>query len=180
MNTSTLRGITAIGIILAQFGTRLAAQDADPLIGTWVLNVVKSKFSPGPAPQSESHTYLMEGEQTKMTFKGVGEPRTYVTVQHQINAASKGVAGDGTPTTREWTIVYDGKDRPMSGDADADMLSLTRIDAFTAAFTQKRAGRVVIIGTRAISRDGRVMTIKTQGFNARGQTVDDVAVFEKQ
>jgi hypothetical protein len=35
-------------------------------------------------------------------------------------------------------------------------------------------------GTRAISRDGKVMTITTKGTNAKGQTVNDVEVFEKR
>jgi hypothetical protein len=93
---------------------------------------------------------------------------------------SEGVDGDGKPTSSEWTIVYDGKDRPVTGDPDADMLSFKRIDAFTTAFTQKRAGRVVITGTRAISKDGKVMTIATKGINARGQAIDNVLVFERQ
>jgi hypothetical protein len=33
----------------------LAAAD-DPFVGTWKLNVAKSKFSPGPAPQSQTVT----------------------------------------------------------------------------------------------------------------------------
>jgi hypothetical protein len=68
----------------------------------------------------------------------------------------------------------------MTGNPDADMMSLKRVDAFTAAFTQKKAGRVVITGTAAISTDGRVMTITSRGVNATGQTINDVLVFEKQ
>ncbi len=68
----------------------------------------------------------------------------------------------------------------MTGDPDADMLSLKRIDAFTTEFTQKRAGKVVITGTRAISKDGTVMTITTKGINAKGLTTSNVSVFEKQ
>jgi len=68
----------------------------------------------------------------------------------------------------------------MTGDPDVDMLSLTRIDAFTSALTLKRAGRIVITGTQAISRDGKVMTVTTNGINATGQTISHVAVFEKQ
>jgi len=60
------------------------------------------------------------------------------------------------------------------------MFSLKRIDAFTAEFTKKKAGRVVITGTRAISQDGTVMTITTKGTNAKGQTIYDVMVFDKQ
>ena len=68
----------------------------------------------------------------------------------------------------------------MAGDSDVDMLSLTRIDALTSAFVQKRAGRVVSTGTQAISQDGKVMTVTTNGINAKGQTINDVAVFDRQ
>ena len=176
----TLRRVTILGIMLVLSWRHLAAQDADPIIGTWVLNVAKSKFSPGPAPQSETRTYIMEGQETKVTSKGVSEPLRYMTVRQEIKATSKVVDGDGRLTTREWTIVYDGKDRPMTGDPDADVISLKRIDALTAEFTQKRAGRVVITGTRAISLDGKVMSITTKGINGKGQTINDVSVFEKQ
>jgi hypothetical protein len=159
MKTRTLRCATVLGIFVALFGVRLAAQGSDPIVGTWVLNVAKSKFTPGPAPKSESRTYVMAGQ--------------------EIKATSKGVDGDGKATAGEWTIVYDGKDRAMTGDPDADLLSLKRVDAFTTEFTEKKAGQVVITGTRTISRDGKVMTITTKGTNAKGQTIDNVLVFEK-
>ena len=180
MNRRMLRRLTVLGIILMPFGRPLAPQDADPIIGTWVLNVAKSKFSPGPAPQSESCTYVLEGLETKLTSKAVSEPTTFRTVRQEIKATASGVDGDGKPTTREWTIVYDGKDRPMTGDPDADMLALKRLDALTAAFTKKRAGKAVITGTWAISKDGKVMTIANQGVNAKGQTINDVLVFDKR
>ena len=180
MNTCTLARILIAGTIIALFATHPAGQESDPLIGTWVLNIAKSTFSPGPAPQNESRTYILEGQQTKMTAKGVSEPRTYLTVRQEIKATSKGMDANGTPTVREWTIVYDGKDRPITGDADADTVSLRRTSAFTAECTRKRAGHVVITDTGVISRDGTTMTITTHGINAKGQPIDDVLVFEKQ
>ncbi len=180
MKTCTVRRITVLGLTLTLCGIRLAAQTADPIIGTWVLNVAKSTFSPGPAPKSESRTYILEGQETRPTFNGVSEPRRYVIVRQEIKATSEVVDGNGKSTTVEWTIVYDGKDRPVTGNPDADMLSLKRIDAFTTEFTQKKAGRVVIIGTGSISTDGKVMTITTKGINAKGQTINDVSVFERQ
>jgi hypothetical protein len=38
----------------------------------------------------------------------------------------------------------------------------------------------VSTGTQAISRDGKVMTVTTTGINAKGQSINDVAVFDKQ
>ena len=155
-----LRGVVGGMVLLALSGVDLAAQGTDPVVGTWALNVVKSKYSPGPAPKSEMRTYVVAGQ--------------------DIKATAKGVDGAGKPTVAEWAVNYDGKDRPQTGNPDADALSLKRIDAFTTEFTQKRAGKVVITGTRTISRDGKVMTITTKGTNARGQAINDVEVFEKR
>jgi hypothetical protein len=180
MRTCARRSGTFAGIILTLLGIQLAPQPADPIIGTWVLNVGKSTFSPGPAPKSESRTYVMEGQETRVTSKAVSEPRRYVTVRQEIKATFERVGSDGTSTTEEWTVVYDGKDRPVTGNPDAAMVSLKRIDPLTTEFAQKREGRVVIVGTGAISKDGRVMTITLKGINAKGQAIDDVLVFEKQ
>ena len=155
-----LRG-AALGIfVLVLGGSNLAAQGTDPIVGTWELNVAKSKYSPGPTPKSETRTYVVAGQ--------------------DIRATSKGVDSAGTPTTAEWTVNYDGKDRPQTGNPDADTLSLKRTDAFTTEWTQKRAGKVVITGTRTISRDGKVMTITSKGTNAKGQTINNAEVFEKR
>jgi hypothetical protein len=151
----------ALGItVVAVAGLDVAGQGTDPIVGTWELNLVKSKFSPGPAPKSEIRTYVVSGP--------------------DITATSKGVDASGKPTAIEWTVNYDGKDRPLAGNPDSDSLSLKRIDGSTTEVTQKRAGKVVITGTRVISPDGKVMTITTKGTNAKGQAINDVEVFEKR
>ena len=136
------------------------AQETDPIVGTWELNVAKSTFSPGPAPKSEMRTYVVAGQ--------------------DIKASSKGVDGAGKAIAAEWTVNYDGTDRPLTGNQESDALSLKRINALTAEFTQKKAGHVVLTGTRTISGDGKVMIITTKGTNARGETVNNMEVFEKR
>ena len=180
LNTSTLRPFVVVVLLFGLCGRHAAAQDADPVIGTWVLAVAKSSFSPGPPPQGETRSFVLEEQQTKLTAKNVDEPRTTRTVRRDVKATSIGVAGDGTLTAGEWVMAYDGQDHPMTGDPDADALSTRRVDRFLAEFTKKRAGQVVITGTCAISKDGRTMTISSKGVNAKGQTISDVAVFEKQ
>jgi hypothetical protein len=155
-----LRATALVMIVIAAAAVELNAQDADPLVGTWELNVAKSKYTPGPAPKSETRTYVVAGK--------------------DIEASSKGVDATGKPTAASWTVNYDGKDRPETGNPNADTLSLKRVNAFSAEFTQKRAGKVVITGTRTISPDGKVMTITSKGTNAHDQTVNDVEVFEKR
>ena len=83
MDTCTVRRIALLGLALAVIGPGLAAQDPEPIVGTWVLNAAKSTFTPGPGPKSETRTYVMEGQASKVTFKGVNQPRTYVTVRHE-------------------------------------------------------------------------------------------------
>jgi hypothetical protein len=155
-----LRATALVMIVIAAAAVELAAQGADPVVGTWELNVAQSKYTPGPAPKSETRTYVVAGQ--------------------DIKASSKGVDGTGKPTAASWNVNYDGKYRPQTGNPNADTLSLKRVNAFSAEFTQKRAGKVVITGTRTISPDGKVMTITSKGTNARGQTIDDVEVYEKR
>jgi hypothetical protein len=41
-------------------------------------------------------------------------------------------------------------------------------------------GKVVIRGRRTIAQDGKTMTITSKGVNAKGETINNVEVFEKQ
>ena len=97
MNTRTLRRMTALGITLTLVGTHLAAQGADPIIGMWVLNVAKSTFSPGPAPKGETRTYIMEGQETKVTSKGATEPRMYKRCARKSRRLPQGSTATGSP-----------------------------------------------------------------------------------
>ena len=76
--------------------------------------------------------------------------------------------------------MYDGKERAVTGDPDADMLTLKRVDANTTEFTEKKAGKVVLTGTRVVSKDGKTLTITTKGTNAKGQKVDNVTVDDRK
>ena len=56
---STLLRTLCLGIVLAFAGNSavMAAGAADPIVGTWQLNVAKSKFNPGPALKSQTRVY---------------------------------------------------------------------------------------------------------------------------
>jgi hypothetical protein len=68
----------------------------------------------------------------------------------------------------------------MTGFPDADAISYKRINISTLEFTQKRTNKVVGTGTRTVSKDGKVMTVTYKGTNAKGQTVNNVQVYEKR
>jgi hypothetical protein len=151
-----------VGIAVASGGSCVAsaADTSSPLTGTWILNVAKSKFDPGPAPKSDSRTYV--------------ESAQGVTVTVNVVSAS------GSTISEHSTYAYDGKDYPITGNPREDALSLKRLNARTTIITQKLSGKVVGTETRVISADGKVMTISAKGTNANGLPFEQVAVYDKQ
>jgi len=149
----------AAALVIAPMGGATFAQTPDPVIGKWNLNVAKSKYSPGPAPKSAMATVSAAGEGVKLVFDGV--------------------TGTGEKVHWEYTANYDGKDYPMTGNADGDMISLKRINANSAETTYKKGGKVTLVNTRTVSADGKTLTVTTKGTNAQGQAVDNLLIFEK-
>ena len=47
----------ALKLVAVLLGAALSVRAADPLIGTWKLDLSKSIFSPGPAPKSQIGVY---------------------------------------------------------------------------------------------------------------------------
>ena len=94
--------------------------------------------------------------------------------------ATEGVDAEGKPTATQYTANFDGKDYPITGSQNADTVSLKRIDARTTERTGKKGDKVVQTMTRVVSQDGKTMTNTVKGTNAQGQTVNNVAVWEKQ
>ncbi len=137
----------------------LSAQTPDAALGTWKLNVAKSKYVPGPAPREQTLTYEGAGRGVRVTSQ---------TVSAQGNSVI------------QYSATYDGQDYPVSGGVDFDTTSLKRIDAFTVEGTRKLKGRVVQTFTRTASQDRKTLTITTTGTNARGQNVDNVVIYERQ
>ena len=81
----------------------------------------------------------------------------------------------------EFTANYDGKDVPVTGNnPDADMLARTRVNASTVKTVSKKGGKVTTTQTSAVSSDGKTRTVTTTGTNGAGQTVNNVAVYDKQ
>lgn len=133
---------------------------ADPNIGTWKLNVAKSKYTPGPAPKSATITY----EETADGIKRSGES----------------VDADGKTTSFTYTAKYDGKDYPVTGSALFDSIAIKKVNDHTAAATLKKGGKQVGTARRVVSKDGKTMTLTLNGTDEKGMKTHSVAVYEKQ
>jgi len=147
-------------VALAIPGGQVWAQGADPLDGTWTLNVAKSKFNSGPTIKSQTRKYEVSGDSVKQTLDGVG--------------------ADGKPAHMTFNAHYDGKDYPTTGNPDADTIAVKRTDRYSAKSTLKKDGKAVQTTMRHVSKDGKTLTMKTTGTNSKGEKVDNVLVFDKQ
>ena len=137
-----------------------AFAQGDPAVGTWKLNPVKSRYRPGPVPKAN----LL----------------TIVAVENGLKVSGQGTGADGKPTSINYTVTYDGKDKPVTGSPDYDSTSGKRINANTTEQTRKKEGKMVQTQRREVSADGKTMTITTKGKDVHGTTILNVAVFEKQ
>jgi hypothetical protein len=132
----------------------------DNNVGTWKLNLAKSKYSPGPAPKSQTLKLEAAEDGVKYTADGIG--------------------ADGKPTHAEFMAKYDGKDYPFKGNPDADTISYKRIDANNVEAVTKKNGKTTITGKVVVSKDGKTRTLTLTGKNAQGQDVNNTVVYDKQ
>ena len=133
---------------------------SNPVIGTWKLNLEKSKFSPGPPLESGTIKYEPAGAGIAVTTDAVN--------------------AEGVHTATYYKANWDVKDYPITGSQTADTVSLNRIDDYTTERTDKKGGKVVGTLRRVVSQDGKTLTITTKSTNAQGQAVNNVMVYEKQ
>jgi len=150
-------------VALALTGAEAAppAKPANPIVGTWKLNVAKSTFIPGPGWRSQTRTYrAAPGGGVSVEWIGVG---------------AKGEAMHVSFISR-----LDGKDYPMKGSANYDTLNAVAVDDHTVRSEEKRAGQVVGIAVRKVSADGKVLTITDEGTNRKGEKFSQVLVFDRQ
>ena len=147
----------ALTISLVFVSVALGFQD-NPQMGTWKLNEAKSKF----AGKARNHTVVYEavGDQIKVTVDGVDE--------------------SGAAVHSEWTGKLDGKEYPVTGEANSDTRSYRRINKNTLSLTGKKGGKVTLTGRIVVSRDGKSRTVTTTVTNAQGKRVRNVAVYDKQ
>jgi len=149
----------AVTVLACAVATTVLAQN--PLLGTWKLNVTKSKYNSGAAPKSLTRTVEVQGDKMKYTFEGV--------------------AADGSPLTYTFTVSYDGKDYPITGSGapgGADTIAIKQLNPSSYASTLKKAGQPVLTTKAQVSKDGKTTTLTQSAATGTGPT--NTLVFEKQ
>jgi hypothetical protein len=157
-----LAGLALVSPVLAASVTMLAQTQKDAHIGNWKLNVAKSRFNPGPGYKSETRIYTPTADGYK--FEG-----------ERVNP-------DGSAQKYGFTVKYDNKDYPVTGNdpGGAETIAVKLVDANHIESTSKKGHDVLYKSKVAVSQDGKLMTIETEGKNPDGEPFGNVQVYDRQ
>lgn len=144
---------TFIAVLVA--GPALAA---DPVLGTWKLNVEKSKFAGAPLTAAT---------------------RVYTESKGLYTLTQKITSADGKETSSK-TTYREGKEEKQPAGGVSDATVAKKIDSHTWNFELKKDGKVVGHVHRVVSTDGKMLTVHNSGAKLTGAEGDETLVFDKQ
>jgi len=156
MRTNLTKTLIALAI------TTVTAFGADNTLGTWKLNVAKSKYTPAPMPV-KSLTVTREASDGGVKQTVTGE------------------RADGTAASGSYTAKYDGKDVQVTGNAPYDTIAIKQVNANTLTEERKKSGGSYKGTSRiVVSNGGKTMTTTVRGTNDQGKAFTQSFVFDKQ
>ena len=155
---AVMRAAAVVGILAL---ASAASAQTDANVGTWKLNVAKSKYNGGTPPKSS--TVVVESANG-----GQG-----------IKSTASVVLADGSARTITYTVNYDGKSAAVTGTPDYNSVSVTRTGNTTKG-VRRRGGKRAQTYTMVVSADGKTRTVTMTGTDALGNKVSSVQVFDKQ
>jgi hypothetical protein len=160
MNRRTALMSAAVLSLAACAFPQASFAQTNPLIGSWKLDLTKSKYPSGSAPRSQMVTNQPDGQNIKATFQTID--------------------AQGNGQTIVFTIVYDGQPHPVTGVPRYDAVAYLQLDGTTTIFSATKAGKLVLTGAGVVSQDGKSMTLTGSGMQANGSMGTIISVYEKQ
>jgi hypothetical protein len=146
-------------ILLAALFFAVPAFAADPIIGTWKLNVAKSKFIPGAELTAGTRVYT--------------EADGVYTMEQKLTGA------DGKETSSR-TQARDGKETKQPAGGPYDATAAKKVDANTWDFDLKKDGKTVNHVHRVVSADAKTMTSHSTNAQRGGLRGEETLAFDKQ
>jgi len=142
----------------------------DPRLGTWKLNVAKSKFSPAfyalmnLAPPKEQTVALRElgVDELEMTITGTLTDGKAITSKSTFPRQGGAVKIQQSPLPEGMTIVS------------------TRLDPNASFATYMLNGKQVFVGQSVVSKDGKTMRLTVKGTDPQGKPFEQVTVLDKR
>jgi hypothetical protein len=147
-------------VVMAIVGSGLLLAQSNPFVGTWKLNLQKSKDTSGVIPKEETFTVQMAGDQRQVTIKGTGT--------------------DGSPISFKYEVPDKGGAGKVLAGGPYDGVSGKRIDENTREISYLRGGKEMLHLRTEVSKDGKTDRMTLEGKDAQGKPFSGVAVFDRQ
>jgi hypothetical protein len=138
---------------------RMPLYYVDPWVGTWNLDVGKSKFPPGPP---------LKGGKAVIGPYG-----------HGIKCLVHTVSANGEARHWEWIAQYSGKDSPADAGLFADTVALKKTGRNTLEVVYKREGTAILSEQWVVS-EGKELRITRKGMKPSGEGFSGILVYEKE
>ena len=141
----------------------VAAFCADNSIGTWKVNMDKSKYTPAPWPVKH--------------LTAVRE-----VAPGGVKVTTTGEQTDGTAINGSYTAKFDGSPATVEGQGiPYDSISVKQVNANTFTYAAKNSKtKYRASGRTVISNGGKTMTTRARGTNADGKPMTLLLVYDKQ
>ena len=138
--------------------------DSPKSVGTWKLNITKSKFANGQPLRSRVLDWLWDGE-------------TLVHVNRTIDAK-------GEKTVAIFSVKFDGKDYPVfenGADRPLRYVRMKMADPYTLEITSRKDGKDLTTFRHTVSKDRETDTITQVGSTVDGGgNGTEVLVYDRQ
>lgn len=146
-------------IAIAALAVTLSAFGADQNVGTWKINMEKSKLQNPAAWKGRRMIIESTDNGIRITFE---QPMPDGQIQKRVSVRS-----------------LDGKENPVEGSPGHTTTS-QRIDYFHIRTTFKTNGKETSALDGTISPDGKTMTNIVKGTDSHGKPFEEIRVFDRQ
>jgi len=137
---------------------------ADPIIGTWKLNIAKSTFAsnapPPPKEQSETYRYLSTGE-IELTYKSIEKD------------------GSSELEVLTWP-AQGGAVKIIKGDIPKNISWIETLIAGEWYVTLLQDGKQAYTRHKIVSTDGKTLRQSFRSNDAQGKPYENILVFDRQ
>ena len=155
------RFIAMVATIILTLALATVVLAADPFVGTWKLNIAKSKASDSSA--------MVKSETVKT-----------VSVDNGLKSIIDGVDLESKAYHFESSLIFDGKDYPVKDNPGVDMRSAKKTDANTFWVVNKKARKEVERMQITVSKDGKTQNVTGNGMTDKGKAFNYTWIYNKQ
>jgi hypothetical protein len=133
----------------------------DPIVGSWKLNLSRSKFPPNAAPKEHTEIYRVSADRVEFTLTRIGT--NGMSTFKATWPAEGGIAvvvEDATPIP-DWTAIE------------------TLMAPGEWYVTQMQNGKQIFTIHKVVSKDGKTMRQTLKGLDPQGRPVESLQMFDR-